>query len=99
MRVAYSKSCVKTVKKQSGKTLDSIKTTIQEVKNASKIDDITDCKKLTGYSSVYRIRVGTWRAFFVYHIEIIDDVVFFHYLVPRGQAYSKSVLDFLKKID
>lgn len=99
MRVEYSKSFVKTVKKQSGKTLDSIKTTIQEVKHASKIDDITDCKKLTGYSSVYRIRVGTWRAFFVYHIEIIDDVVFFHYLVPRGQAYSKSVLDFLKKID
>lgn len=40
MRVEYSKSFVKTVKKQSGKTLDSIKTTIQEVKNASKIDDI-----------------------------------------------------------
>lgn len=99
MKVSYSKSFVKTLKQQSGKTLESIKATIQEVKNAQTIDDITDCKKLTGYTYAYRIRIGSWRAIFIYHIEIIDDVVFFQYLVPRGQAYSKKIQSSIRKND
>lgn len=44
-----------------------------------------------GYHTVYRIRIGGYRAFFTFHIEIIDDTVMFQYLVSRGQAYTKKV--------
>lgn len=99
MRVEYSKSFAKTVGKQSGKILESIRATIKEVQNAETIDDITDCKKLVGYEYAYRIRVGTWRVFFTYHIEVIDGLVVFQYLVPREQAYSKQIRRSLKQVD
>ena len=34
-------------------------------------------KKLVGYRNVYRIRIGDYRAFFTFHIEIVNDTVFF----------------------
>jgi len=71
-----------------GKTLNPVKNTILEVKNATGLDEITDCKKLVGYDNVYRI--GSLRAFFIFHIQIIDGYVFFKYLIPRGEAYDKK---------
>ena len=68
MKIKYSKDFEKSVRKLSGKTLDSVRNTILEVKNASCLDEITDCKKLVGYDNVYRIRVGSLRAFFIFHI-------------------------------
>ena len=64
MNVEYSKDFEKSVKKLSGKMLDSIRRVIAEVKNAESIKEITDCKKLVGYRNVYRIRIGDYRAFF-----------------------------------
>ncbi len=86
MKTKYSKEFEKSVRKLSGKTLNSVRNTILEVKNASSLDEISDCKKLVGFDNVYRIRIGNLRAFFIFHIEIIDDYVFFKYLVPRGEA-------------
>ena len=60
---------------------------------------ITDCKKLVGYRNVYRIRIGDYRAFFTFHIEIINDTIIFRYLVPRGEAYDKKAQKELKRID
>ena len=99
MNVEYSKDFEKSVKKLSGKMLDSIRKVITEVKNAENIKDITDCKKLVGYRNVYRIRIGDYRAFFTFHIEIINDTVIFRYLVSRGEAYAKKMDDSLKRID
>ena len=99
MNVEYSKDFEKSVKKLSGKMLDSIRKVITEVKNAENIKDITDCKKLVGYRNVYRIRIGDYRAFFTFHIEIINDTVIFRYLVPRGEAYGKKTQTELKRID
>ena len=99
MNVEYSKDFEKSVKKLSGKMLDSIRRVITEVKNAESIQEITDCKKLVGYRNVYRIRIGDYRAFFTFHIEIVNDTVFFRYLVPRGEAYSKKTQVELKRID
>lgn len=87
MKVDYSKDFEKSVKKLSGKILDSVRCVIKEVKEADNIKDITDCTKLVGFRSVYRIRIGDYRAFFTFHIEIVDDVVRFKYLVSRGEAY------------
>lgn len=99
MKTKYSKEFEKSVRKLSGKTLNSVRNTIIEVKNASSLDEITDCKKLVGFDNVYRIRIGSLRAFFVFHIEIVDDCVFFKYLVARGEAYNKKNTGLLKKAD
>ncbi len=99
MNVEYSKEFKKSVQKLSGKMLDSVRRVIKEVKNAKSLKDITDCKKLVGYHNVYRIRIGDYRAFFTFHIEIVNDTVFFRYLVPRGEAYGKKTQTELKRID
>ena len=101
MNVEYSKDFEKSVKKLSGKMLGSIRKVITEVKNTENIKEITDCKKLVGYRNVYRIRIriGDYRAFFTFHIEIVNDTVFFRYLVSRGEAYAKKMDESLKRID
>lgn len=98
MNVDYSKDFEKSVKKLSGKMLDSVRSVIKEVKEADNIKDITDCTKLVGFRSVYRIRIGDYRAFFTF-LEIVDDVVRFKYLVSRGEAYGKKVKTELKRLD
>ena len=99
MNIEYSKDFEKSVKKLSSKMLDSIRRVIAEVKNAESIKEITDCKKLVGYRNVYRIRIGDYRAFFTFHVEIVNDTVFFRYLVSRGEAYDKKMDESLKRID
>lgn len=99
MKIDYSKDFEKSLKKLSGKMLDSVRRVIREVKEAENIKDITDCKKLIGYRSVYRIRIGDYRALFTFHIEIVDDTIKFKYLVSRGEAYSKQMEQALKHID
>ena len=99
MNVDYSKDFKKSVKKLFGKMLDSVRRVVEEVKNAESLKDITDCKKLVGYRNVYRIRIGDYRAFFTFHIEIINDTIIFRYLVPRGEAYDKKAQKELKRID
>ena len=99
MNVNYSKDFKKSVMKLSGKMLDSVRRVVAEVKNAESLKDITDCKKLVGYRNVYRIRIGDYRAFFTFHIEIVNDTVFFRYLAPRGEAYGKKTQTELKRID
>ena len=99
MNVDYSKDFKKSVKKLSGKMLDSVRRVVAEVKSAESIKDITNCKKLVGYRNVYRIRIGDYRAFFTFHIEIINDTIIFRYLVPRGEAYDKKAQKELKRID
>ena len=56
MKVDYSKEFEKSLKKLSGKMLDSIRRVITEVKQAENIKDITDCTKLVGYSNIVRIK-------------------------------------------
>ena len=99
MKVKLSKSFSKAVERLSGKQIHSVLDVIREVKAAQGIEDITDCSRLVGYHSVYRVRIGSYRAFFTFHIEIIDDVVFFRYLLSRGQAYTKKVEKELKRLD
>ena len=52
MKVGYSKRFEKSVRKLSGKMLESVRRVIIEVKAAEQISDITDCKKLVGYENV-----------------------------------------------
>ena len=56
-------------------------------------------KKLAGYDFVYRIRIGSYRAFFTFHVHIENDVVMFEYLLPRGETYDKKNQEKLRCID
>ena len=90
MKVDFSKDFNKAVRKLSGKILQSVIATIDEVKMAPSIEYISNCKKIESLNSVYRIRIGDKRAFFVLHIQIEGDLVMFEYLLSRGEAYDKK---------
>ena len=90
MKVDFSKDFNKAVRKLSGKILQSVIATIDEVKMAPSIEYISNCKKIESLNSVYRIRIGDKRAFFVLHIQIEGDLVMFEYLISRGEAYDKK---------
>jgi Cytotoxic translational repressor of toxin-antitoxin stability system len=99
MKVKYSKEFIKSTKKLSGKVLNSVADALEKVKKAKTIDEITDCKKLSGYRFMYRLRVGNLRVFFIFHIDIENDCVGFEYLLNRGEAYKKETEDKLRKKD
>ena len=99
MKVEYSKVFIKAVNKLSGKQRDSVRDAIAEVKKAQGLEEITDCIRMVGYHTIYRIRIGGYRAFFTFHVEIVDDVVKFQYIVSRGQAYTKKIEKELKRLD
>ena len=99
MKVIFSKDFKKTAQRQSGTVLKSLQSVVLEVQEAKSIEEITDLKKLVGYNNVYRIRIGSLRAFFTLHIEIEGDTVFFRYLVNRGEAYSKEMEQNLRRVD
>lgn len=99
MRVEFSKDFEKAVRRLSGKMLDSVREAIQEVINADNIGELTDCKKLVDYDFIYRLRIGNYRAFFSFHVQIVDDCVMFLYLLPRGQAYDKKTEKNLQRKD
>ena len=99
MRVEFSKEFEKAVRKLSGKMLDSVRQAVQEVINARSIDELTDCKKLVDYEFIYRLRIGSYRAFFSFHVQITEDCVHFLYLVTRGQAYDRKMEKNLQRKD
>jgi mRNA-degrading endonuclease RelE of RelBE toxin-antitoxin system len=106
MIVRYSKSFEKSVRKLSGKVLVSVKNMILEVISAENLNDITDCKRLSGFDYIYRIRIGDLRALLLLTvIQNVDtgdepkEIIVFEYLVSRGQAYSKKISEQLRLLD
>ncbi len=99
MKVEYSKAFTKAVKKLSGKILESVKEAIIEIKKAEDINQISDCEKLETYNNVYKKRIGNLRSFMTLHIKVEDKYIYFEYLVPRGQAYNKKIMNSLRKKD
>jgi mRNA-degrading endonuclease RelE of RelBE toxin-antitoxin system len=99
MKVEFSREFEKSVKRLTGKMLSSVRDMIQEVIDAKTINDISNCKKLVDFDSVYRIRIGDYRAFFVLHIQTMGNVVMFQYLVSRGEAYDRKIKKNLRAKD
>lgn len=97
MKIQYSKAFIKSAQKLTGKYKIALFRKIEEVKNATNVEKLTECKKLIGFENTYRIRLGYYRAFFILIIE--DNVVCFEYLVNRGDAYNKEYLKSLSKKD
>ncbi len=90
MKTRFSRTFMKQVGKLSGKNSQLFQAMIAEVEAASTIKEIPNCKKIQGHKNAYRIRMGDYRALFVF--VIVNDVVYFQYLLPRGQAYNKEYL-------
>ncbi len=99
MKVDFSKDFSKALDKLSGKLHDSVVEAINDVIDASDLSGIKNCRKIESLNSVYRIKIGSKRAFFVLHIQIEGDLVKFEYLVSRGEAYNKKNMERLKKRD
>ena len=97
MNIKISKEFEKSARKLSGKYKESLKNAILEIRAAQSVGDIENCKKLIGYNSIYRIRLGDYRVFFL--LEIVELTVFLKYLVRRGEAYSKEYKEKLKLND
>lgn len=99
MKVDFSKEFVKALDKLSGKIHKSVVDAINDVIDAESVEAIANCKKIETLNSVYRIRIGSKRAFFVLHIHIDGDIVKFEYLFSRGEAYDKKNMERLRNRD
>jgi mRNA interferase RelE/StbE len=70
MNVRYDKSFIKAIHKIKDKTvLSRIESIIYKLELVESIDKIANTKKLIGYSSYYRIKIGDYRIGF----ELIED--------------------------
>jgi len=97
MNIKISKEFEKSARKLSGKYKESLRNVILEIRAVQSVGNIGNCRKLIGYSSVYRIRLGNYRMFFL--LEIVEQTVFLKYLVSRGDAYNKEYQEKLKQSD
>ena len=62
MDIIYLRSFLNDIKKVKDRsTKDRIKSLIEEIKQAEKLEDIPKVSKLRGYSIAYRARIGDYR--------------------------------------
>jgi mRNA-degrading endonuclease RelE of RelBE toxin-antitoxin system len=99
MQVRFSKEFRKEYLKQSGKVRKSLLQVIEEVIRVKTLEEITNCKKITGLKNIYRIRTGDLRAFFTFHVMEEDGLLYFIALLHRGQAYDKKSMKKLRDSD
>lgn len=99
MKVDFSKEFTKALDNLSGKIHHSVVEAINNVIDANSLEEISNCRKIESLNSVYRIRIGSKRAFFVLHIHIDGDLVKFEYLVSRGESYDKKNMERHRKRD
>lgn len=99
MKVSFSKDFTKALDKLSGKIHHSVVEAINNVIDANSLEEISNCRKIDSLTNVYRIKIGSHRAFFILHVQVDGDIVMFEYLVSRGEAYAKKNMDRLKHRD
>jgi mRNA interferase RelE/StbE len=86
MNIVFDKAFEKAIKKYKDKTLNSkIIKIIEEVEKANSINGISRIKKLVGFESYYRIRVGDYRI----GIELLqDNTLVFITFAHRKEIYQ-----------
>lgn len=99
MKVKFSKDFAKALERVPEKIRKAVVSVINTVIDSSTIFEVPNCKKIESFKSVYRIRIGDYRAFFVLHLQIEGNIVKFEYLVSRGEAYNKKNLSKLRNRD
>jgi mRNA interferase RelE/StbE len=67
MEVIVTKQFTKDVDKELDKSLNlQLADIIEQIRNAGNFQQITSIKKLTGYKTAYRIKLGSYRIGFIY---------------------------------
>lgn len=85
MEVVYNKSFLKVVKKiRDEKLLNTTETAILEIEKAKSITEISNLKKMTGYETFYRVRIGNYRL----GIEIENNIVHIVEFQHRKDIYN-----------
>lgn len=85
MEIIYERSFEKDLLKLKDKKIrEQIKNKILEIKNCNAQSEIVNLKKLTGYKSVYRIRISDYRI----GLEIVDSKVVFVRVLHRKEIYK-----------
>ncbi|MFN8336616.1 MAG: type II toxin-antitoxin system RelE/ParE family toxin [Cyclobacteriaceae bacterium] len=85
MKVAFKKSFLKSIERLRDKRLKtSILKAISQVEAATEVQKISSIKKLTGFSTYYRIRIGDYRV----GLHIADNVVTFVTVDHRRDIYK-----------
>ena len=84
MKVKYEASFEKDLKNiRDRNLLQKIKSAIEDVKEAETIRRIHNLKKLKGYETYYRIKIGDYRI----GIEIIEEEIIFTRFLHRREVY------------
>ena len=84
MKIKFESKFSKDLRKiKDQKLLSQIKIVINECKLAQTLDDIKNLKKLKGYQTFYRIKIGDYRI----GIAIINDELIFTRFLHRKEIY------------
>jgi mRNA interferase RelE/StbE len=84
MKIKFESKFSKDLRKiKDQKILSQIKVVINECKLAQTLDDIKNLKKLKGYQSFYRIKIGDYRI----GISMINDELIFTRFLHRREIY------------
>ena len=84
MKIKFESKFSKDLRKiKDQKLLSQIKIVINECKLAHTLDDIKNLKKLKGYQTFYRIKIGDYRI----GIAIINDELIFIRFLHRKEIY------------
>ena len=84
MKVAFEASFARDLKHIRDKQLlKRVHQVIELVKEAATIDDVTDFKKMQGYDTFYRIRLGDYRI----GMEIVGGLIIFVRFLHRKDVY------------
>lgn len=86
MKFEFEKAFAKDFRKLKGKELaTAISEVIKQVSEASTTLEIANLKKLTGYKSAFRIRIGDYRIGVIIEKSIVTFVAFAH----RKEIYKR----------
>ena len=84
MKIKFESKFSKDLRKiKAQKILSQIKIVINECKLAQTLDDIKNLKKLKGYQTFYRIKIGDYRI----GMAIINDELIFTRFLHRREIY------------
>ena len=79
MNIEFEKAFVRDFRKLKSKELaNSISEAIKQVSEASASNEIANLKKLSGYKSAFRIRIGDYRIGVIIETNIVTFVAFAH---------------------
>ncbi len=84
MNIAFEASFARDLKRiKNAQILARVQQVIQELKSASSLDDIQNLKKLQGYATLYRLRLGDYRI----GLEMVEDQLVLVRILHRKDIY------------